>query len=79
MSGTHAHLLILESDCKKIYRIMITPSNKGLFNVLLRLVQPSWRGTFEGTGTILGLVCFIKRPFWYSTVTPRRFASQHSF
>lgn len=43
MSGTHAHLLILESDCKKIYRIMITPSNKGLFNVLLRLVQPSWR------------------------------------
>ena len=56
MSGTRAHLLILESDCKKIYRIMITSLNKGLFNVLLRLVQPSWCGTFEGTGTIFGLL-----------------------
>lgn len=35
---------------------MTTLLNKALFNVLLRRIKPSWRGIFEGTGTLLGLL-----------------------
>lgn len=54
---------------------MTTLLNKALFNVLLRRIKPSWRGIFEGTGNPPS-VCFLKQPWWSSTVRPKRVASR---